>query len=97
MAITNTTPELIPCRFDGVHVLRAGLWGRRANITLASDQGDWGKVFREAVAGEGTVPAYNVKVSSSSGDNAGHTKGALMRPRVLFAGRGAHVQHLLRL
>ena len=44
-----------------MHVLRAGLWGQRANITLASDQGDWGKVYREAAAGEGSVPAYNVK------------------------------------
>ena len=36
------------CRLENVHVLKAGLWGRKANITLVEDQGEWGRVSRAA-------------------------------------------------
>jgi hypothetical protein len=43
-----------------VHRLKAGLWGRAANITQVADDGDWGKVFQEAPPGEPGLPAYSV-------------------------------------
>lgn len=53
------------CRFDKVHALQAGLWGRTANITLESGRVgfEWGNVFREAKAGEQGIPAYSVNAS----------------------------------
>lgn len=32
---------------QGVHVLNAGLWGRRARIGQTGDHGAWGRVFKE--------------------------------------------------
>lgn len=70
----HTTPAayhapLQPCRFSKVHAVNAGLWGRSANITMASGGKlgqEWGKVFREAAPGEDGVPAYSVDVSLPS-------------------------------
>jgi FkbM family methyltransferase len=32
---------------DGVHVINAGLWGKKARIGQAGQHGEWGKVFKE--------------------------------------------------
>eukprot|EP00887_Chlorella_sp_A99_P000999 scaffold5.g999.t1 len=45
----------------GVHLLQAGLWGRKAKIGLAGFEGEWGNVFKEVGRREGGLQAYSVR------------------------------------